>query len=125
MTDVALRCRCGTIVGRITGLSPRSCNRAVCYCSDCLAFARWLGSSDITDAHGGTDIVQVAPASVSFTSGHEHLRSMRLSPKGLLRWYSDCCRVPMGNMILARAVRGPRARSWSMCRRTRPAPRWA
>ncbi len=24
---------------------------------------------------------------------------MRLSPKGLLRWYSDCCRVPMGNMV--------------------------
>ncbi|MBX7083654.1 MAG: hypothetical protein K1X88_30880 [Nannocystaceae bacterium] len=102
MSDVELRCRCGSIVGHVTELSPRTCNRAVCYCDDCQAFARWLGTDGVTDAHGGTDIVQLAPSAVTFSTGQQHLRAMRLSPKGLLRWYSDCCRVPMGNMVSAR-----------------------
>src|SRR5690606_11177012 len=29
----------------------------------------------------------------------EELRSMRLSEKGVLRWYTDCCKTPAGNML--------------------------
>lgn len=100
-TDLELRCRCGTVRGVVRDVSPSSCSHAVCYCRSCRAFARWLGG-DILDAHGGTDIVQVAPSQVSFESGVERLASVRLSPKGLLRWYCDCCRMPMGNMVSAK-----------------------
>lgn len=100
-SDLELRCRCGAVRGVVRDVSPSSCSHAICYCRDCRAFARWLGG-DILDAHGGTDIVQVAPAQVTFVAGADRLASMRLSPKGLLRWYCDGCRVPMGNMVSAK-----------------------
>ena len=42
--------------------SPEAVNRMVCYCDDCQAFVHYLGHADLLDAHGGTDIVQMAPA---------------------------------------------------------------
>jgi hypothetical protein len=99
MTELALRCRCGAVEGVVTDVAPASCSHVICYCRDCRVFARFLGGDDFLDAHGGTEVVQVAPSQVRFTAGFDRLRSMRLSPKGLLRWYTDCCRTPIGNMI--------------------------
>lgn len=98
-TDVELRCACGTVRGVVAEASARACNRAVCYCDDCQTFARFLGRDDVMNARGGTDILQVAPSRVRFVAGQEQLRSMRLSPKGLLRWYTECCKTPAGNML--------------------------
>lgn len=75
----------------------RAYARATCYCKDCRAFARFLGVPGVLDARGGTDIVPVAPAAVSFTAGRENVVCMSLSPKGLLRWYAACCRTPLAN----------------------------
>src|SRR5262249_21772838 len=33
------------------------------------------------------------------TRGVDRLRAMRLSPKGLTRWFADCCRTPVGNTL--------------------------
>jgi hypothetical protein len=33
---------------------------------------------------------------VTLTTGNEALRSLRLSDK-VIRWYSDCCKTPIGN----------------------------
>lgn len=91
-----LRCRCGAIEGYIA--SPRLAGRAVCYCRDCQAFARFLGRPDqILDGQGGTDVVATLPRLVHFTRGIEQLRCMSLSGRGLLRWYAGCCRTPIGN----------------------------
>ncbi len=98
-TTVALRCRCGAVRGRALDASPSNLNRAVCYCDDCQAYARWLGGDDLVDARGGSDIVQMAPSRLRIDAGHEHLRVMRLGPKGLMRWYADCCRTPVGNQM--------------------------
>ena len=94
--NTQLRCRCGTIQGTV---DPRHVYaRAVCYCKDCQAFARFLGSPDqILDRQGGTEIVAILPAAVQFTTGVEKLACMSLSDKGLLRWYASCCRTPIGN----------------------------
>lgn len=97
--DVALRCRCGEVRGKVTDVSPRTVTRAICYCDDCQAYLHHLGRADLLDSHGGTDIVQVAPASLSFQSGAERVVGLRLSPKGLYRWYASCCKTPMGNHI--------------------------
>jgi hypothetical protein len=84
---------------------PGKANRAVCYCRDCQAFAHFLGSADtILDERGGSDVVQVLPKNVSFTQGVESLACMRLTPKGLLRWYAVCCRTPIGNTLATPAV---------------------
>ena len=58
------RCRCGEVRGFVADASPRTVNRVVCYCDDCQAFAHRLGRADLLDAHGGSDVVQVAPASL-------------------------------------------------------------
>lgn len=95
-TALALRCRCGAVTGEVADVSPAACNHAICYCRDCRAFAHAL-EADILDAYGGTDIVQVAQSQVRLTGGREHLRCLRLSPRGLHRWYAGCCRTPIGN----------------------------
>jgi hypothetical protein len=95
INEISLRCKCGKVQGTLS--SPQSSNRVICYCDDCQAFVRFLGRTDIMDAHGGTDIVQVTQAQVKLP--REELRSMRLSEKGPLRWYTDCCKTPAGNML--------------------------
>jgi hypothetical protein len=97
--DLELACRCGAVHGLVRGVSPRTVNRAVCYCDDCQSFAHHIGRADLLDGHGGTDIVQVAPASVTYDRGAEHIVGVRLGPKGMHRWYASCCKTPLGNMM--------------------------
>ncbi|HEX5418972.1 MAG TPA: DUF6151 family protein [Gammaproteobacteria bacterium] len=100
MSDTAkLGCRCGKVSGRVTEASPQAANRVVCYCDDCQAFLHRLGRADLLDAHGGTDVVQVAPACVVFDRGAEQIVGLRLTPKGLYRWYAACCNTPLGNTM--------------------------
>lgn len=99
MAATRVYCSCGMVEARIDDLGPRTCNRVVCYCDDCQAFAHHLGRTDLLDHAGGTDIVQVAPRSVTFTKGMDQLVAVRLSPNGLYRWYARCCRTPMGNTV--------------------------
>jgi hypothetical protein len=98
-SQVEMRCRCGEVRARVTGASPRTVNRVVCYCDDCQAFAQHLGRADLLDAQGGSDIVQVAPASLTFVQGQRRIVGLRLTPKGLFRWYANCCNTPLGNTL--------------------------
>ncbi|MBU0747598.1 MAG: hypothetical protein KKB08_18085 [Gammaproteobacteria bacterium] len=90
-----IQCRCGQIRGLLKATRPS--NRCVCYCSDCQAFARHLQAPDVLDHSGGTDIVQVPSSNLTFTQGAEKLACIRLTDKGMLRWYSTCCQTPIGN----------------------------
>lgn len=93
-----LSCRCGALRGHVEGSGGS--NRMLCYCQDCQAFARFLGRADIVlDAQGGSDIVQLAPHRIHIDRGAEQLAVMRLSDKGMLRWYAACCRTPVGNTM--------------------------
>lgn len=99
-TDLDLRCACGTVRGVARGVSPRTVNHCACYCLDCQSFARFLGrADDVLDEHGGTDIFQMSPACLEITAGLEAIACMRLTPKGLLRWYAGCCRTPIANTL--------------------------
>lgn len=94
--DFPVRCRCGQLEAQLT-FSERA-GRAVCYCRDCQAFARFLGSPErILNDRAGTDIVATSPRLLHIVRGKEQLRCMSLSEKGLLRWYTACCRTPIGN----------------------------
>jgi hypothetical protein len=71
-------------------------------CDDCQTFAHFLGRADeILDEHGGTEIYQLPPARLSISKGADQIRCMRLSPKGLMRWYTGCCNTPIGNTLSA------------------------
>jgi hypothetical protein len=94
--NIPLRCRCNHVRGIASCVSPTTGFRFVCYCKDCQAFARFLDRSDILDVAGGTDIFQMAPARVKLTDGTDAVRCISLSKK-VLRWYTDCCRTPIGN----------------------------
>lgn len=94
-TPHALRCRCGTLQGLVEPSAAAA--RAVCYCRDCQAYARFLAQPGIVDAEGGTEVVAMHPRHLRFTTGLESLACLSLSPRGLLRWYASCCSTPLGN----------------------------
>lgn len=97
--DAQLSCRCGVVRGVTRDAGPRTVNRVVCYCDDCQAFLHHLRRTDLLDDHGGTDIVQLAPASLTFDRGTDRITGLRFGPKGLFRWYTTCCRTPIGNTV--------------------------
>jgi len=97
--DVELQCRCGQVHGWLRDVSPSRVNRPLCYCDDCQAFLHYLGRADLLDEHGGTDVVQVAPSSVTFDHGEECIVAVRLTSKGMHRWYATCCKTPLGNTL--------------------------
>lgn len=98
---IPLKCSCGVVRGVANNVFPGSGMRAVCYCDDCQKFARFLGRDDILDEYGGTEVFQMPPADVKITQGAEQIRCIRLTPKGLHRWYTACCRTPIGNTLSA------------------------
>lgn len=103
MTQVPLKCRCGAVQGTAHNVSSKNGTRLVCYCSDCQAFARHLGKEEeVLDANGGTDIFQLTPAQVEITQGAEQLRCLRVTEKGVHRWYTDCCKTLIGNTANAK-----------------------
>lgn len=93
------RCRCGEVRGFVADASPRTVNHVGCYCEDCQAFVHRLGRADLLGPQGLSDIIQVAPASFTFVQGQNRIRGLRLSPKGLYRWYASCCNTPVGNTL--------------------------
>ncbi len=99
-TDLPLKCTCGKLRGTLHAVSPKRGNRLSCLCDDCQTYAHYLGrASEILDEYGGTDLYQTTPAQLTLSSGQEHLCCLRLSPKGLLRWYAGCCNTPIANTL--------------------------
>jgi hypothetical protein len=80
-------------------VAPGTGNHVVCYCKDCQAFAAFLGSPGTVDDAGGTPIFQMPRAQIRITEGLDQLRCVRLSEKGLYRWYAGCCRTAIGNTL--------------------------
>jgi hypothetical protein len=100
MAAVSLKCTCGAVHGQAIEIVPRSGFRVVCMCRDCQAFARYLGRQDeLLDRNGGTDIHQLAPAQLPIRQGIDKIACLKLSPKGILRWYASCCRTPVCNTL--------------------------
>jgi len=88
-------CRCGTFQAHI--VTSSTAVRAVCYCNDCQAYARFLRTPGVVDENGGTEVVASLPHLVHFTAGVDALACMSLSNGGLLRWYAGCCNTAVGN----------------------------
>ncbi len=95
--DIPLRCACGKLRGVVLNVSPASGTRTVCYCKDCQAFARFLGRDDVMDRWGGTDVFQINQGRVRIYEDDRALACMRLSDKGMHRWYCAACKTPVGN----------------------------
>jgi hypothetical protein len=92
-----VQCQCGAIQGQIDLSGTHT--HVLCYCTDCRAFAHYLGKTEMLDPQGGTEIVQIAQFRLRFLQGTEHLAAIRLSKTGMIRWYATCCGAPIGNTM--------------------------
>ena len=98
MTNLPIQCSCGLFGGELVDLSPSAVVHAACYCDDCQAFAQYVEESNRTlDPQGGTEVVHMSPAALRITRGLDHLVCLRLTSRGPLRWYTDCCRTPVAS----------------------------
>jgi hypothetical protein len=100
MTEIRLKCRCDSFRALLHRAGKRHGNRCVCYCADCQAFAKYLGREDeILDRNGGTDIYQASPGRLEILRGIDRLVCVHLTEHPTLRWYTDCCKSPIGNTL--------------------------
>ncbi|MDV4143677.1 DUF6151 family protein [Shimia sp. FJ5] len=99
MGDIPFSCTCGTVNGRLVDIDKKAGSRITCYCKDCQTAAHALGRSDLLNARGGSDIYQTTPAHIRIDEGATHVACLRLSPKGLMRWYAECCNTPLFNTL--------------------------
>lgn len=98
MATISLACICGHLEGKLESVDLGKGERFVCLCDDCQAFARYLGQEKkALDPQGGTEIFAVTPSQIKFTKGLENLTCLKLSEKGMLRWYTSCCKTPIAN----------------------------
>lgn len=104
MPQINLSCACGHVQGKTEDVNSKSGNRVHCCCSDCQRFATFLDQENkVLDQYGATDIFQIPLAHLHITQGNENIALMRLSPKGLNRWYAKCCNTPIGNTLGGKA----------------------
>ena len=88
-------CRCGSVRGELDTRAPAPI-RCICYCRDCQAQARHFGVEDVfMDAHAGIEIVQVASGNISVVKGLDQVEALRLTPRGVYRFYAGCCGTPL------------------------------
>lgn len=88
-------CACGELEGRLVDVDARDGTHIVCHCNDCRANLVALGHSD--PGAEGVELFQTTPDKINIDQGGEHLALLRLSPKGLMRWYAKCCSTPLFN----------------------------
>jgi uncharacterized protein DUF6151 len=99
-TTSKLSCTCRSFQAEVTDISPRKSTHLVCYCKHCQAFARHLGQDvRLLDELGGMDLLQIEPRQIRITKGHDMLAALRLTVKGPIRWYTNCCKTPLCNTL--------------------------
>ena len=100
-----LKCACGKVEAYAEKVNPLRVNHVVCGCRYCRAYARHLGREhEILDAHGGTEVFQLSPRDLKFLGGDENIACLRITRKGALRWYADCCDTPIANTFESQSM---------------------
>ena len=68
-------------------------------------FAHFLErAEDVLDGYGGTEVLQLSQGRLRLERGSDRLACLRLTPRGLLRWYAGCCDTPIGNVPAQRRL---------------------
>lgn len=105
MPDIKLSCDCGKVQGNTYAMTADSGHRLTCCCSDCQAFAHYLEGlgrthgDPILDQFSGTDIFQMPISKLKIEQGLDDVACVRLTAKGMYRWYARCCNTPIGNTM--------------------------
>ncbi|MEO9572438.1 MAG: DUF6151 family protein [Tateyamaria sp.] len=96
--DLPFACSCGTVNGKLVGVSPTNGNRLECYCGDCRA-AEAFATPNRAIPDGPVQLYQTTPAHIRIDAGTGQLAVFSLSPKGVLRWYANCCGTMLFNTL--------------------------
>lgn len=97
-SKLTVSCECAKVVASVVIEEHPKPTRLRCYCVDCQTYAHHLNAADsLLDTNGGTDILQLSPATFSIQYGTEYLGNLNLTPDGIYRWYSTCCNTPLCN----------------------------
>lgn len=101
---VALKCDCGAVKGHLK-IVKGSYFHVHCLCCDCQKFAAYMNNeAKILDTHGGTELFQTYPAFMAISEGKDNLACVQLKEKGLLRWHTTCCNMPVANTMTSPKV---------------------
>lgn len=92
-----IQCACGQVEGIVQNFPKNTPGRLVCYCDDCQNYLKHLHRDDLLNFAGGTELVPVYPQDLKITKGQDHLQCLRLTSKGMFRWYTSCCNTPICN----------------------------
>ena len=92
-----IKCSCGQVKAEIENFPNNTPGRLVCYCDDCQNFLKQINRTELMDECGGSEIIPIYPTDFKIIEGKDKLVCLRLTPKGLLRWYTSCCKTPFGN----------------------------
>ena len=96
---VTLECACGTVKGNLNVVAG-SFFHVQCLCCDCQNFASNLSNENvILDKHGATDLFQTYPAYLEISEGKDNLACLQLEEKGIYRWHTTCCSMPVANTM--------------------------
>ena len=96
---VALECSCGTVKGELKVVKG-SFFHAHCLCCDCQKMAAYLDNKEnILDVHGASEIFQTYPAFMKISEGLDNIGCVQLHPKGIFRWHTTCCNMPLANTM--------------------------
>ncbi|MDU0114642.1 DUF6151 family protein [Psychrosphaera aquimarina] len=101
---VPLECSCKAVKGQLK-IVPGSFFHVQCLCCDCQSFAAHLNNKEqILDQHGATELVQTYPAYMKITQGQDKIACVQLNDKGLYRWHTACCNMPLANTMNSSTV---------------------
>ncbi len=92
-----VQCECGKFRAELRAFPKNTPGRVVCYCDDCQNYLYYLEREDLLNINGGTEVIPAYPADVRILSGREHLKCLRLSPRGTFRFSTSCCNTPVAN----------------------------
>lgn len=94
---MTIQCQCGSFKAELSHYPKQTPGRLVCYCDDCQCYLHFIKKENLLDAQGGSEIIPIYPSDFKITQGEHLIRGMRLSPKGMYRWYTSCCQTPIAN----------------------------
>jgi len=101
---VDLKCACGKVKGTLK-VVPGAFFHVHCLCCDCQDFAVKLNNKDtVLDEHGGSELFQTYPTFMEITEGQEQIACLQLTDKGLYRWHTQCCNMPLANTMSSSKV---------------------
>jgi hypothetical protein len=94
-----LECLCGLVKGNVK-VVPGSFFHVHCLCCDCQNFASHLNNKEnILDEHGGSELFQTYPEFMKITAGQKNISGIQLKEKGIYRWHTTCCNMPIANTM--------------------------